>query len=99
MLTDNSNVTCDGVTVTSAMGGLLPRKWYTGLYVLVPQGQMCLFVPQNNTKLALRVYRWSQEFQPVILKCKEECRVKENSVLGKIYFLTRAAAPKLVWGE
>jgi len=99
LLTDNSTVTCEGVNVVATKAGLVPRKWYTGLYVFVPVGQMCLFLPSNSSKLSIRVYKPSDDLQPVVLKCKEECRVKENSVVGKLYFLTSAPFPKLVWEE
>jgi hypothetical protein len=96
----SSFVTCDGSTVVSNFSGIVPRSWDTSIRILVPENQICLFVPKNTKKFKNRLMRAGAPGQEQALIMKShtpEMRMKENRVLGHLYFLSIAPTPTLQW--
>jgi hypothetical protein len=94
----SSHLSSDGQHLTSNFNGIVPRKWATGIEVLVPEGQVCMFFPKNSTKFKRTVLTFKETPQPLVIKSVQpEMRMRENRVLGALYFFTLAPSPKIEW--
>lgn len=95
---NSSYLSCDGKNVISNFCGIVPKKWDTTIQVVVPEGQMCLFIPKNGRKFKKTVLSSSLEPQPLIIKSLlPEMKMRQNRVIGSLYFFTLAPSPKLEW--
>lgn len=96
IIMNNLFLSCDGVTVTSNFNGMVPKTWDTGIQVLVPEGQMCLFLPKNSRKFKRRTFS-AGAHTLVIKSLVPEMKMKQGRVIGCFYFFTLAPLPKLEW--
>ena len=97
---NNSFLSCDGKAVTANFSGLVPKTWDTGIQVVVPEGQMCLFLPKNSRKFKRKTFSAKAEDEPQTLVIKSlvpEMKMKQGRVIGFFYFFTLAPSPKLEW--
>lgn len=98
---NNSFLSCDGKTVTANFNGIVPKTWDTGIQVVVPEGQMCLFLPKNSRKFKRRTFSAGapgDEPQTLVIKSVvPEMKMRQGRVVGFFYFFTLAPFPKLEW--
>jgi hypothetical protein len=99
IIVTSSLVSCDGMTVNSCIAGLVPRKLDTGIRVVVPQNQLCYFLPINERKFKKVIFSPSPAPQPLYLKSYSGARLKKDKLLGVIQFVTVNRAIKLEWQD
>ena len=94
----SSTVTCDGVNVYATVSGVAPQQWDSTLQIVVPPGQVCLFVPTNPRKKKQVLLRPSPDPQPLIITSYNKVQhIVANKTLGTLLFLFTAPTPKLQW--